>query len=406
MRNIQFILLFISLSVSGSAQYKNDNVLFKTVYPQDLCRTLAEQPGYLLLDVRSKGEFEDSSSFGLNIGRLKDAINVDVRNLGKQISLMNAYKYKPVFVYCSHSQRSRRASRMLADSGFKQVFNINGGMTALHQFKTENDCIEQLILTKLPYKLLPSSELCRKLNSNDQQITVLDVRSDSAYKHITGDAEINSYGYLKNALHIPLGELESRVGEIPVGKEIVVVDLFEDESPRAAALLIKKGFNSVSVMAEGMEKLVQGDKASLPCFADNYVSPVKFQFMNGPGLYELMEAGKDILVLDVRSMDEFTNKHTNYWQNIGNIIGAVNIPLDSLLKKMPSISKYKNKQVVVYSFSTNSSIFEAGGLLTKNGFNKVSLLMGGIFNFRWTAANVKGKEGMKSKVENIPAENL
>ena len=404
MKKTPFILFCLFISFSVSAQYKNDNVLFKTVYPQDLCLTLTQQPGYLLLDVRSKGEFEDTSSFGLNIGHLKDAINVDVRNLGKQISLMNSYKFKPVFVYCSHSQRSRRASKMLADSGFMQVFNINGGMTALHQFKMNNDCIDKLIQANLPYRLLPNGELCAKLK--DQSVTILDVRSDSAYKQITSDAEVNSYGYLKNSIHIPLAELESRIGELSPNKEIVIVDLFEDESPKAAVLLKKKGYNSLSVLAEGIEKIVYADKGTIPCLADQYLSPVKFQFMNGSELNVMIETGKEMLILDIRSVNEFTNKHENFWQNIGNITGAVNIPLDSLLGKLSSIAKYTNKPVVVYSFSTNTKVFEAAGLLTKNGFSKVNLLMGGIFNFRWTAANVKGKETMKNKVENVPAENL
>lgn len=406
MKKTAFLLFALLISLSGLAQYKNDNVLFKTVYPQDLCSTLKEQPGYLLLDVRSKGEFEDTSSFGLNIGHLKDAINVDVRNLGRQISLMGAYKYKPVFVYCSHSQRSRRASKMLADSGFKQVFNINGGMTALHQFKLSDDCIRQLIQSPLPYSLLPTSALCDKLNSPGQSTVILDVRSDSAYRNITSNVEINSYGYLKNSVHIPLGELESRIGELPPGKEIVVIDLFADESPKAAALLVSKGFKSVSVLTDGLDKIVQADKAAMGCLADQYISPVKFQFMNAPELNDLMDAGSEMLILDIRSVDEFTNKHANYWQNIGNITGAVNIPVDSLLGKLPSLAKFRNKPVVVYTFSTNSKVFEAASLLTKNGFKKVNLLMGGIFNIRWTAANVKGREGLRNKVENVPAENL
>ena len=59
--------LFFSASclphrLPGIGQYKNDNVLYRLVYFQDLCKTMEENPGYLLLDVRSKGEYEDTSS--------------------------------------------------------------------------------------------------------------------------------------------------------------------------------------------------------------------------------------------------------------------------------------------------------------------------------------------------------
>ena len=90
-----------------SAQYKNDNVLYKTVYPQELCRELEKNPGYVLLDVRTPGEFSDtSSSQSLNIGHLEGALNMDSRVIGQRLKQIAAFKNDPVFVYCSHSQRS------------------------------------------------------------------------------------------------------------------------------------------------------------------------------------------------------------------------------------------------------------------------------------------------------------
>src|SRR6476661_2819151 len=116
------------------AQYKNDNVLYKTVYPEDLAQQLKANPGYLLLDVRSKGENQDTSYMqSMNIGHFRNAKNIDIRELGTRLNELQGFKNTPIFVYCSHSQRSRRASKMLADSGFTNVYNINGGMTTLLQ---------------------------------------------------------------------------------------------------------------------------------------------------------------------------------------------------------------------------------------------------------------------------------
>src|SRR6476659_7257546 len=125
-------LLMSTLLVS--AQYKNDNVLYKTVYPEDLVQQLKSHPGYLLLDVRSKGENQDTSSMQtMNIGHLKNAKNIDIRELGTRLNELQGFKNTPIFVYSSHSERSRRASKMIADSGFTNVYNINGGMTTLLQ---------------------------------------------------------------------------------------------------------------------------------------------------------------------------------------------------------------------------------------------------------------------------------
>src|SRR5512138_1533322 len=94
------------------AQFKADNVRYTTVFPEDLCKTLLANKGYLLLDVRSPGEFDDtSSSSGLNIGHLTNATNINITQLAQRWREIASYKNQPVFIYCSHSQRSRRASR-------------------------------------------------------------------------------------------------------------------------------------------------------------------------------------------------------------------------------------------------------------------------------------------------------
>src|SRR5687768_5375522 len=135
--SIRLICLpLLCFALSARAQFKDDNVKYKTVFMEDLCETLKNNPDYLLLDVRSRGEFADTSSSGyLNIGHLKNAINIDINELGPRLKEIRDAVNKPVFIYCSHSQRSRRASTLLADSGFAKIFNINGGLTTFNLLK-------------------------------------------------------------------------------------------------------------------------------------------------------------------------------------------------------------------------------------------------------------------------------
>src|SRR5437868_4231255 len=105
-----FFLLLSFASLTVQAQFKADNVKYTTVFPEDLCKTLMASKGYLLLDVRSPGEFDDTSSAnGLNIGHLKNATNINITQLPQRVQEISSYKDQPVFIYCSHSQRSRRA---------------------------------------------------------------------------------------------------------------------------------------------------------------------------------------------------------------------------------------------------------------------------------------------------------
>jgi hypothetical protein len=77
-------LLLLLLSSAGIAQYRFDNVAYKTIFWDDLCQALKQHPDHLLLDVRSKGEHDDTStSKSLNIEHLKEAKNIDIREMGK-----------------------------------------------------------------------------------------------------------------------------------------------------------------------------------------------------------------------------------------------------------------------------------------------------------------------------------
>ncbi len=406
MKKIAILSLVLLTTACCRAQYKNDNVVFKTVYTQDLCNELQKQPGYLLLDVRTRGEHEDTAMFGMNIGRFKGAKNIDVGELGKRVSELAAYKNTPVFVYCSHSQRSRRASKMLADSGFSKVFNINGGMTGLRQLPARgNECLYKMLESNNNYTMISPAECCTAISKRSKDIFLLDVRPDSAFNHISNDARINAVGSFKNTTHIALSDLETRIGNIPADKEIIVTDLFGDDAAKAGTLLKKQNYTRVSVLTEGMNRMLGSNKNELDCMQTSYISPVKYNIMSPMEMKEFMEVAKNYLFLDVRTTEEFTNKHKNSWQNIGHIANAVNIPAASIDGSWNNIASYKDRVVIIYAFSNSTVAFEAANNLAAKGFSALYVLYGGIFNIGWTAANVKGYSSLTSLREDIPAEN-
>ena len=405
MKKICFLSFILVTAQTVFAQFKNDNVLYKTVFPQDLCSSLQQSKGYLLLDVRSKGEYEDTSaSAGYNLGHLRNAVNINVRELAGRLSEIIAYKDKPVYVYCSHSQRSRRASKMLADSGFTNVINVNGGVTAIRQLP-EGNCLNNYLESKVGYDVISISALCKKL-ADKQHSFILDVRSDSAYQRIDLDAKINSFGYFRNSVHIPFADLKNRLAEIPMDKDIVVVDIFGDQAAQAAAFLHEKQYKKVSTLLEGLDRLNFTDSKELACLKDNYTSPVKYDIMSSGDLKRFVEKNTGYLTLDVRSIEEFSNKHKDNWKNIGHLVNAVNIPSGELSAKISEIEKYRNKPVILYAFSGSTEAHQAAAVLIGNGFTNVHVLVGGIFNVRWTANNVSGNAALAKLVIDVPAENL
>lgn len=106
---------------------KKSTVTFGSIGPSSICDYIAKNPDVVLLDVRTKEEFEGKGD--PNFGTLKNAINIPIQELEKRLSEISHLKDKEIIVYCSHSHRSPRASYILTTNGFKNVTNMSGGMS-------------------------------------------------------------------------------------------------------------------------------------------------------------------------------------------------------------------------------------------------------------------------------------
>jgi rhodanese-related sulfurtransferase len=75
-----------------------------------------------LLDVRTPEEF--------NAGHIPGAMLLDYYNDNFKKSAAQLDKTKPVFVYCKTGGRSSSAAKILRDLGFKEVYDLEGGISA------------------------------------------------------------------------------------------------------------------------------------------------------------------------------------------------------------------------------------------------------------------------------------
>lgn len=104
-------------------------IKFKTIEPSEICAYIAKHPDVILLDVRTKDEFEGKGD--PDFGALKNAINIPIQQLETRLSTISHLKEKEIIVYCSHSHRSPRASYLLTQNGFTNVTNMGGGMSVV-----------------------------------------------------------------------------------------------------------------------------------------------------------------------------------------------------------------------------------------------------------------------------------
>jgi len=113
---------------------KKSSITFKSIQPSEICNYIKAHPNVILLDVRTKEEFEGKAN--PDYGTLKNAINIPVQELESKLATINSLKKKEIIVYCSHSHRSPRASYLLTQNGFANVTNMAGGMSVMK----DNSC--------------------------------------------------------------------------------------------------------------------------------------------------------------------------------------------------------------------------------------------------------------------------
>ena len=87
-----------------------------------VARFLAREPGALVVDVRTAGEFAG--------GHVAGARNVDVNEGDFAARLDSVDRARPVYLYCRTGNRSGRAKETLEAAGFTNVVNA-GGFEAL-----------------------------------------------------------------------------------------------------------------------------------------------------------------------------------------------------------------------------------------------------------------------------------
>jgi len=400
-RNTASLLVLMLISTSIIAQYKNDNVAYKTVYMEEFCKQFKSNPKAVLLDVRSLGEYQDtSSSVGLNIGRLKATAHIDIQELPARWKEISQYKDQPVYVYCSHSQRSRRASKMLSDSGFTNIININGGLTTFNLLEIQKQCPD-LYETGNQFELISPLDVCTFL-SNEKNVFILDVRNDSAFNGISTDERQNAYGKFIGSVNIPVGQLSGSENKIPKDRPILVVSDFSTNGAIAAKTLVRNGFKNVNVLFNGLDAMITADKKDLGCINKYWKQDIAYKVITPIEFNELAKQQSNLQVVDVRPTDEFNNQSKTTWRNIGTLKNAINIPAAEINSKWSSLDK--NKPVLLYHFGGQDP-YSAAKILVNQGFTKVYVLTPGLFGLRWQAANLSGKSSLKDWVVNVPEEN-
>lgn len=97
------------------------------------------------------------------------------------------------------------------------------------------------------HKSIQPDKMC---SLDEKTVVFLDVRTPAEFNGTAKD----KFGAIKNAVNIPIGELQARMNELEEfkDKEIVVYCSHSHRSPRASYMLTQNGFKKVTNMLGGM----------------------------------------------------------------------------------------------------------------------------------------------------------
>ena len=110
------LALFILILSSSCIFSKGEG--YKRISMDEAKTLMEKEEGYILLDVRTKGEYES--------GYIPGAINTPLSDIDEKIISFLPDKSQMILVYCRSGNRSREASDKLSKLGYSNVLEIGG----------------------------------------------------------------------------------------------------------------------------------------------------------------------------------------------------------------------------------------------------------------------------------------
>lgn len=403
MYNILHIILIISTYQSiiySQTDFVHDNILYKTLYPVELKKFMIEHPNAVLIDVRSPGEFADTSRYSnLNQGKIKGAINIPIDSVDKKMSLLQSYMDLPIVLYCSYSQRSRRVGKKLSENGFKSIYNLNAGLTWINQSSEKSFPGKNELLTHdLPYKLVSVKD-AYTLYRKCKDLKIIDVRPSEQYNS-NDSIKTNNIGRLTNSINIVEkdGKIDLKALIVPKSHPILIYDTYGQKSGHIARYLTETGYQNVFNLAGGLNAVYTYSKSSCKLRKSMLNTQPGYKLIGPREAVKILSSSKKITIIDVRSEEEFNNTAKVKWKNVGRIKNSKNLIPDLSSLNDPAIPMDKKTTIFVYGSDLNALNFSH--LLTKQGYSSVYCLNNGLWSLVYSHTNIPGYEKIDDLMEN------
>ncbi len=109
-------------------------------------------------------------------------------------------------------------------------------------------------------------------------------------------------------------------------------------------------------------------------------SRVKFENLTPEKVAEILSSDNNVILLDVRTPEEFESKGDTPRFSYGHFKNAINIPNTELLERINEIEKYRDSEIIVYCSRSHRSPYSCQQL-TDLGFKNIKNMSEGLSVF-------------------------
>ncbi len=146
---------FLLISCQGQTnktteQPQTESTINLSIDAKSFVDKLATTQDAQLIDVRTPNEFA-----GKHLG---NAVNISTNDPNFVANIEKLDKSKPTFVYCLSGGRSSNAAAKMQELGFKEVYNMQGGMMKYNALGLGNQAVSKAGMTMADYEKILATD--------------------------------------------------------------------------------------------------------------------------------------------------------------------------------------------------------------------------------------------------------
>lgn len=355
-------------------------------------RILSNDKAFVVVDVRSPGEYHDTSQFQTaNIGRLVGAKNLNLQDLRKNPGLVHQFdefKDKDLYVICSHSYRSRAASNIFLSQGFTKVINVKGGMS--EWFRNYDQLIPFAAAREshAKYSNISPAEAFRLLSTSNPVFIRITATGGNSFDSMFS----KYYSYYPTVTKARLFDYTDSSSILNYAKSAGENDIIVwSDGPLGSTMatwIYDQGVKKVHTLIGKCDGLYDYllNYHPLENLSRYFTDQQNIHFITPLVACRMMQQQGNAVVVDMRQDSVFNKVVHGTKLDYYRLKGAVNFPYTNTAKDFESIFRDKQKVYFLVSPSMTDGL-ELAGHLAAAGY-KIYWIEGGNERWEWYTNNV------------------